>query len=674
MIGVLEVSGKENPEEMELGLMESSEKTLQNQKRQRRNPRSVYLAALCKLCLDALLIVLFADRLTEWKVFGEVAGLYEKTSAFLEKTLHVSVGIRTFFLAGAVLWALLYLLMLSTLKIRNRTGYLYFSLFFIFDAVFLMQPSKTVLLFALCTLLLLLFRLKSGWRYVPAALLLAGYALWMNPYLLAILPLFALALVWRHSEKWGFRLFLLYLIALCLTYQFEYLDFLPHARGTSDSPTFFANLFEDEEIYGHISYYLINYLVTLLRILFPVELFFRSTPHSCLFFPVQLGALLLCFRTVWYLLDVDWKREVRPNDRMTHDVLTFVLSFVALQAVYEPDLGQVFRHMTGLTPCYLYLLFEANHRHEKPFVERSFSGTCPVIFFHRGGEDYVYDALQKAGEICGSQNVILLGDEANRGFTSNWYPADAYLGERAQKFHEVYRHISEHHSEEFEITCFDRHFALYEFCAEKEIPSCFFCDSDVLLYHNPAEDDYSCVDFACCSAELPVSLGEASSPHFTYWRQEYLSQFLDFVTHVYSSQTAWLEDVSKQASESETYTNTDISDTVLLTAWKRIITGQDKAFTFRNHDEISDGRVCDHNMTSSDNEKTGQFRYSRALGIKKLRFRKGEPVLTTTEGEKVAATVLHCQAAREAYTYPLTRGSNCKLWYWLNRVGHKLMG
>lgn len=654
--------------------MESSEKTMQRKKRQRRNPRSVYLAALCKLCLDAVLIVLFADRLTEWKAFGEVAELYETASAFLERTLHFSVGIRAFFLAGALLWALLYLFMLSTLKIRNRTGYLYFSLLFVFDAVFLMQPTKTLLLFAFCTLLLLLFRLPVGWRYVLAALLLAGFALWQNPYLLAILPLFALVLLWRYNEKWGFRLFLLYVIVLCVTYQFEYLDFLPHARGTSDAATFLANLFEDEEMYGHISYYLINYLVTLLRILFPVELLWKSTPHSWLFLAVQLGALALCFRTFRYLLDVNWKEKVRPGDRMMHDVLTFVLCFVAVQAVYEPDLGQVFRHMTGLTPCYLYLLFEANRRHEKPFVERSFRNACPVIFFHRGGEDYVYDVLQKAGEVCGSQNVILLGDEANRGFASNWYAADDYLGERAQKFHEVYRHISEHLSEDFERTCFDRHFALHAFCAEKEIESCFFCDSDVLLYRNPAEDDYSCVDFACCSAELPVSLGEASSPHFTYWRQEYLSQFLDFVTHVYATQTAWLEDVSKPAAGSDGGTNTDVTDTVLLTAWKRIITGQDKTFAFRNHDAIVDGCVCDHNLTSGDNETAAQFRYSRALGIKKLRFRKGRPILTTSEGEPVTATILHVQAAKESYTYPLSHCSNLKPWYWLNRIGHKLMG
>ncbi len=626
----------------------------QKKKRLGRNVFSVYAAAIVKLALNAGLLALFADKLTEWKVWEDATGLTRPQAALL--------------------FALLYLLMLATLPIRNRIGYLYFALLFPFDALFLMQPTKTLLLFAFCTVLLLVLRLKTPLRYVLAALLLAAFSLWQNPYLLIILPLFSLALLWRRSEKWGFRLFLFYLLVLCVAYQFEALDFLPHARGTSGGATFLNNLFEDEELYGHISYFLANSLAILARILFPIEVLFKSARHAWVFLPIQLGALFLYGKTIRYLIDVDWKNPVRSGDRMLHDVLNFVLCFVAAQSIYEPDLGQVFRHMMGLTPCFLYLLFEANRRHERPFVQRDFTGSCPVIFFHRGGEDYVYDVLRQACKVCGGQNVILLGDEANRGFTSNWYAADDYLGERAKKFQEVYSHISENLTEEFERTCFDRHFALYEFCAQKGISRCFFGDSDILLYHDPTQDDYSAVDFACCTAQLPVSLGEASSPHFTYWRLTYLSQFLDFITQVYTSQKAWLEEVSKQPSASGEYQNGDITDTVLLTAWKRILTEQGGTLAFRNHNAVNDGRVCDHNLTSADNAKVGQFRYSSLLGIKKIRFRNHIPMLTQTDGTPVAATLLHVQTARDYYTYPLAHESGCKLWYLLNRIGHKLMG
>lgn len=642
-----------------------------------KNPLSVYLAAITKLVLDAILIVAFADKLTAWKVFDEIPGLHDKAVTLAKSYLHIdlTISLRAFFLLCAAGFAVLYLLLIATLRIRNRTGYLLYSLVFVFDAIFLMQPAKTLVLFLLCTLVLLCLRIKGSWRYVPVFALIAGYALWRNIYLLGILPLFFLAILWRRSDKWGFRAFLLMVVSFCLLYQFGYLQMLPHARGYEGGATFLNNRFEDEELMGHVSYFLVNYAVILGRILVPYEVFTKSACHAWPFFFLQLGAIVLYLRTFLYLIDVDFtKGNYREDDRIQYDALAFVLSFVAILALCEPDLGQVFRHMTGLTPFFLYLLFEANHRHYKPVLSREFAGTCPVIFFHHGDEDYVYDAIEKAGRICGSQNVILLGDKSNQGFSTNWYCSEDYLKEDAKKFHQFFRHIGREGADDFEKTCFDRHFALASFCREKGITECFFLDSDVLIYENPLNYRDASVCFGCCNAKLPISLGEVAAPHFLYWKTAQLEQFLKFVVRVYSSETKWLEDVSNQVPEADGYSNQEITDGILLTAWKRISEEQNPDFVFRDFSMITDECTCDYSLTSADNEIMDEYVMNRLLGIKKFHFEKGLPILTAKDGRKVTARILHCQNKKEAYTSLLVKASNFTPMYLLRRIGHKIMG
>lgn len=634
------------------------------------------MVAVLKLLLDAVLIYAFSDKLTEWKVYDEIPGLHNRVltlaKEYLNLDLHMSL--HTFYIICAVAFAVLYLVMIATLKIRRKGGYLLFSLLFPFDAIFMMQPAKTLVIFVLCCLILLCLRIKSGWRYLPVFALIASYAVWRNIYLLGILPLFLLAIIWRKSDKWGFRAFLVFVAAVCLLYQFGFLDMLPHARGNAGGATFLNNIYEDEEIFGHISYFLINYAAILGRVVFPYEVFTKSVHHAWPFFFLQIGALLLYIRTFLYLIDVDFRKgHYKEDDRIRHDVLSFILSFVAIQALCEPDLGQVFRHMTGLIPCYLYLLFEADNHYYKPAISREFAGTCPVIFFHRGGDDYVYDVLEKAGKVCGSQNVILLGDEDNRGFSTNWYCADDYLKENAEKFHQIFRHIGMEGASDFERTCFDRHFALAAFCKEKGIEECFFLDSDVLLYQNPIENHDTTLSFGCCNAKLPTSLGEVAAPHFLYWKMPQLDRFLRFVVQVYSSESNWLEDVSNQNAESEAYSNKEITDATLLTAWKRINISRNHEFVFRNFAEITDEQTCDYSLTSADNAVQDEYLMSGLRGTKKLQFRKGAPILTTKEGQKVTAKLLHCKEKTEPYAHLLAKGSNFGPAYLLHRIGYAIM-
>lgn len=637
----------------------------------RRNPASVYIIGLAKLLVHGVILMLFSGKLAEWKVFGQLQSNYASLAPQIEKLTGFRPTVQLFFLLSICLYSALYMLTLAVLRIRNQTGYLYYSMFFVFDVVFLMQPSKTLLLYLMALLLLITFRLNHTWRYLLAAGIIAVFSLITEPLLLALIPLFSLALTMRRKEKLCFVLFIVYLIGFSVLYQFDYLPDLVGIRENSTSPTTFPLLFPEEEMQVHVSYYLINTLIIIGRILLPVELLWKSSLHSLAFLAVQLGALVLYVRAFRYLLDLDWESEVKKEDRILHDATNLIFCYIIVLAVSQPDLGECFRQLVALTPLYLYLMFEATYHQTQPQANRQFADTCPVIFYHVGKEPYLYEVLARARKVCGPENVILLGDEQNKGFTSNWFSADDYGNAATQQFFEKYLHLSHQHSARFELTCFYRHFAIADFCRKQGIRHCYVCDSDVLLYRNPAELTLSDYDFACISTEGGAPFGEHCAPHFMYWKLDSLLAFEEFCLRIYSSQTNWLNALAETGSEQSGLAPTDVNDALLLTAWKQITMRYQPDFRFCNLLDPQDGSVFDLG-TGRHEAATGDFRYSRLLGCKSITFREGTPYFTTTNGEQQAAAMLHVQTLKELYIPLFAACKNGKLRYLLRRIASKL--
>ncbi len=627
-----------------------------------RHYYKVLLIGLLKLLLHGILIYFFYDKLQTYRVFAEAQSLYRTLSGKLG-----GMDFRSFLYAGAGVSALLYLLILSQIKVRNRLGYLAFALLFLPDGLLLFQPTITLFTVLFCGLLLMLLRLRTNARYVLCALLVVCYALIMNPFAILLIPVYIAIRAWQKDANWGVRLSVIFLLIFCLLYQFGVLPNLIDLRSETKGTMNFYRLFPPENYPGHVAYYLIDYLAVLGRLLFPFQLFTMKTIPAFLYGVLGLSLTAFLGYNVYYLLTLDWKKPVSANDRLLADITIIFITLYATHAFLEPDYLSAYRHMYAYYPLYLYLFFGAGRLVPRPEVTRSFAGTRPVIFFHKGNDRYVYDVLRHAERTCGHKNVILLGDESNRAYSSNWFSFDEYCTEEATAFASVYNHISEE-PYDFELTCFQRHFALYAFMEAQKINECFLCDSDVLLYDNLSEMELGDIDFGCSNANYAVCLGECASPHCTYWTLPRLRQFLDFVMHVYRSNTAWLAEVSKRQKESSEEAAGNVTDMLLLTAWRKIVDDYDPKFRYRNFDRIEDSKVFDHGLSSADNLVTAEYRYRSVLKIKQVRFRKKQPFLTLAQTkEPVKASILHCQNCKE-YIPLLSKCSNVLPLYWLTRV------
>lgn len=624
-----------------------------------RNTYKIFLLGILKLAWNGLLIFLLYDRLKTFGIYDDVPELYLSLKDRLGGLTY-----RDFLLAGAAVSAILYMLALTQIRIRNRSGYALFAVLFVLDGFILLMPTVELVTVAFCILLLLLLRLKSNWRYLACALLVVVYALLLSPYALLVIPVYAIVRLWQKDANWGIRVAIVLILAFCVLYQAGYLMFLLDLRPETSNPYLFDKIFATESYPGHASYYLIDYLSVLARLLLPYGLLTNGLSWSMLYAVVAVGLTIFLIYNMYYLLTLDWKQPMSRDNRLLADVTAIFLILFATHAIYEQGYVAFYRHLFTYYPLLLYLFFGANRRAPKPQLERDFTGTRPVIFFHKGADDYVYDVLDHAGKVCGHRNIVLLGDESNRGYTSNWYSFDDYCKGEAEEFAQIYNHISET-SYEFELTCFQRHFALYAFMQEKGIEECFLCDSDVLIYENLSELPLDDIDFGCSSANYSVCLGECASPHCTYWSSTRLRQFLDFVIHVYKARTDWLMDVSKK--QKEELADGNITDMILLTAWRKIVDDYDANFRYRNFDRIEDGHVFDHRLSSPDNLVTNEYRFSKMLGIKLVRFIKKQPYLYTQDKTPIKACTLHCQDCKH-YVRLLSRRKNGRAAYVLSRM------
>jgi len=110
-------------------------------------------------------------------------------------------------------------------------------------------------------------------------------------------------------------------------------------------------------------------------------------------------------------------------------------------------------------------------------------GAVPVVFIHRGDDDYLAHSLQQAKRSSPQSDIVLIGDSDNLKYASETvqhFRIDDYF-QSAARFAEVYKHQSGN-SYDYELFCFQRWFILKEFVKANGIERCCYLDSDILLY------------------------------------------------------------------------------------------------------------------------------------------------------------------------------------------------
>lgn len=198
----------------------------------------------------------------------------------------------------------------------------------------------------------------------------------------------------------------------------------------------------------------------------------------------------------------------------------------------------------------------------------------------------------------------------------------------------VYRHHSPN-SQEFELACLARYFALRECVNGQE--SFLLMDSDVVVLQGVkaiSEEINSDMNFDFMGS-LGFSAGRKEkqiSPHFSLWTKELIEDFCSFLIDFYSGDRAGA--VLKHACEADDAVRASgVSDMKLLYWWSEL-----RGLNVRNSNAISPrGYYIDHNIAQLQCEHE---KFIGQSGIK--RFSPGEaPILKTKSGRRVAPICLH---------------------------------
>lgn len=119
------------------------------------------------------------------------------------------------------------------------------------------------------------------------------------------------------------------------------------------------------------------------------------------------------------------------------------------------------------------------------------NGTVPIVFIHRGDDDYLAYSLQQAKRSSPQSDVVLIGDASNVQYASEsvrHFMIDHYF-ESAGSFAQVYKHQSDN-AYDYELFCFQRWFVLRDFMKANGLGRCCYLDSDIMLYANVNDPAY----------------------------------------------------------------------------------------------------------------------------------------------------------------------------------------
>lgn len=275
-----------------------------------------------------------------------------------------SANFITILIVSQILYFCIFIFMIYTLRINtNKKLFICFLLFFVFDAIFLAQPSKDQFSLLVSIVIFRCIRSEKKRKNIYIIIALLAYAFLFRSYYVIILALYYFIKLLNKSKKYT-SLFLIMVLFVLIYYLFNntsYLDSLINVRPLSESQlqektnTLIQNIIPYSYGEKNFVYYIINYIINLFRIIFPVETLWKSFTRGILFVPIQLFVIYILFKYIKILKYKFAEHNVISN------IIIYVISFILVQALFEPDFGSVFRHSMNLMPFYLYLYFSIDY-------------------------------------------------------------------------------------------------------------------------------------------------------------------------------------------------------------------------------------------------------------------------------------------------------------------------
>lgn len=297
--------------------------------------------------------------------FGNVAKIY-KILLF-----NKVISFNSLLLLSFVMYIMLFIFMIKNIMvIKNYKLWYLFLLFFVFDVIFLCQPSKDF--FALLTSVITLVIMKKNDNIINNIIiifLLITYSyLFRQYYLLIMLIYYFLKVTCKLKIKITPFLCAFIIIMYYLYYKTNYLNIIIDLRFHNDyslkghTNTLISNILPYNLGEKNLGKFILNYFMNAFRIMFPIELFWKSTSRGFVFFPIQVSMILIFMIRIRQILVMNKKDICKydyllKNIKTAKNIILYCISYFIVSVLFEPDFGSIFRHNMALMPFVLYLAF-----------------------------------------------------------------------------------------------------------------------------------------------------------------------------------------------------------------------------------------------------------------------------------------------------------------------------
>lgn len=267
----------------------------------------------------------------------------------------------------------------------------------------------------------------------------------------------------------------------------------------------------------------------------------------------------------------------------------------------------------------------------------------PVVFTHRGNQEYVEIALRQAAQY--NSMIFLLGDNSNECFESH-HPRiehryiNEYFLKDALRVQDYYKHMCSN-PYGFELYNLQEAFVLREFMQRNGHNKIFACDSDVMVYADLAGEEEKYGDYLAVYS-VPQEQWEyrwSASAHSVYWTFSGLCAFCDFVEATYTENLDRLRE--KWRWHQEKGAPGGICDMTLLWLFYAENVGlvHDICRVWRDGQEYV---AFDHNIGVGENAFPDEYRMDGEL--KEVEWQGGQPHCWHLELERwVRFAALHFQ-------------------------------
>ncbi len=291
----------------------------------------------------------------------------------------------------------------------------------------------------------------------------------------------------------------------------------------------------------------------------------------------------------------------------------------------------------------------------------------PVVIAHFGTKpNYLKLALKSAARF--NQKVVLIGDEANKDvWIDHWDTKPSEIG-KFQEFLKSYTHMSSF-SQEYEISCFKRMFAMEVWMKQNGLKEAFHLDSDIMTFANYSKEILPILPNGCMATLMAVEKEQhdylwVKSCHFSYWTIEALEDYTNFCIQAYRDSKIRNMLEAKWKWHCDHHKGGGICDMTVLYFWAK---GNPHILYMT---KVHNGLTADHNFNQS--AQYYDHEYQMEFGLKKFVFKEGLPYgYNQLAKQWIRFLCVHCQGAGKC-TMPFLSNDYLRSYYVVSRIYHRI--